>query len=98
MPAVSTNKTGPKGSNSIDFSTGSVVVPAVSETIEISCLVKAFNMLDFPTFLLPKSPICAFIPFGMFCILSPFDIQTNPRPVSQKPANWPVAMHFAHIR
>ena len=30
MPAVSMNSTGPSGSSSIGFSTGSVVVPAIS--------------------------------------------------------------------
>jgi hypothetical protein len=37
MPAVSMNSTGPMGSSSIGFSTGSVVVPATSETME-TCL------------------------------------------------------------
>ena len=58
IPAVSINKTGPNGKSSIGFSTGSVVVPAISETIETSWLVSAFNILDFPVFRFPKIPIC----------------------------------------
>jgi hypothetical protein len=34
IPAVSMKSTGPSGSSSIGFSTGSVVVPAWSETME----------------------------------------------------------------
>jgi hypothetical protein len=49
-------RTGPSGRSSIGFSTGSVVVPGVAETIETSCRVSAFRRLDLPTFRRPKSP------------------------------------------
>ena len=57
MPAVSMNSTGPSGSSSIGFSTGSVVVPAISETIETSCRVIAFNSDDFPALRRPNRPM-----------------------------------------
>ena len=68
-PAVSKKFTGPIGKSSIDFSTTSVVVPAMSETIETSCPVILFNRVDFPTFVLPKNAICNLIDFNVFIIL-----------------------------
>ena len=50
--------TGPMGSSSMDFITGSVVVPFTSETTESSWLVKALTTLDLPAFLRPKKPMC----------------------------------------
>ena len=49
--------TGPNGSSSMDFCTGSVVVPFTSETTARSCPVTAFKTLDFPAFRRPKKPI-----------------------------------------
>ena len=57
MPAVSTKRTGPRGRNSIGFSTGSVVVPGVAETMATSCRVRAFRTLDLPTLRRPKRPM-----------------------------------------
>ena len=57
-PAVSMNSTGPSGSSSIGFSTGSVVVPGVADTIATSCRVIALRRLDLPTLRRPKSPMC----------------------------------------
>ena len=57
MPAVSTNSTGPSGSSSIGFSTGSVVVPAVAETIDTCCRVMAFSSDDLPTLRRPNRPM-----------------------------------------
>ena len=59
MPAVSMKSTGPIGRSSIGFSTGSVVVPATSETIETFCRVSAFSSDDLPTFRRPKMPMCS---------------------------------------
>ena len=50
--------TGPMGSSSMDFSTGSVVVPFTSETTESSWPVTALTTLDLPAFLRPKKPMC----------------------------------------
>ena len=71
MPAVSMNNTGPSGSSSIGFSTGSVVVPATSETIDTCCRVKAFNSDDLPAFLRPNNPMCRRKPLGVFLMVSP---------------------------
>ncbi len=57
MPAVSTKRTGPSGRNSIGFSTGSVVVPGVAETMATCCRVRAFRTLDLPTLRRPKRPM-----------------------------------------
>ena len=65
-PAVSRNVTGPIGKSSIDFSTTSVVVPAVSETIDIAWFVILFRNEDFPTLVLPKSPMCRRNDFNAF--------------------------------
>ena len=56
-PAVSMNSTGPSGNSSIGFSTGSVVVPAISETIETSCRVIAFRSDDLPALRRPNKPM-----------------------------------------
>ena len=64
MPAVSMNSTGPSGSSSIGFSTGSVVVPARSETIDTSCRVIAFSRDDLPTLRRPNRPMCRRKPLG----------------------------------
>ncbi len=68
MPAVSIQSTGPSGSNSIGFSTGSVVVPAISETIETSCRVIAFNSDDLPALRRPNRPMCRRRPLGAVLI------------------------------
>ena len=57
MPAVSMKSTGPSGSSSIGFSTGSVVVPAKSLTMLTSCRVMALSRLDLPTLRRPKMPM-----------------------------------------
>ena len=57
MPAVSMNSTGPMGSISMGFSTGSVVVPATGETIETCCLVSAFRSDDLPALRRPNRPM-----------------------------------------
>jgi len=45
------------GSNSIGFSTGSVVVPATSDTIDTCCRTSALTSDDFPALRRPKTPI-----------------------------------------
>ena len=56
-PGVSVMTTGPSGSSSIAFCTGSVVVPGRSETTARSCAVTALTRLDFPALRLPKKPM-----------------------------------------
>ena len=56
-PGVSIIRTGPIGKSSIAFLTGSVVVPATSDTTDSFCPVTALTRLDFPAFLIPKNPI-----------------------------------------
>ena len=68
MPAVSMNSTGPSGSSSIGFSTGSVVVPATSETIETSCRTSAFSSDDLPALRRPNKPMWRRRPLGVACI------------------------------
>src|SRR5271157_2380538 len=68
MPAVSIKSTGPSGNSSIGFSAGSVVVPAMSDTIETFCPVRAFKMLDLPTLRRPKIPMWQRRLFGVFCM------------------------------
>ena len=68
--------TGPIGSNSIAFCTGSVVVPFTSDTTARSCPVTAFTRLDLPTLRNPKNPICTRSPEGVAfksAIFSPFN-------------------------
>ena len=67
-PAVSTNSTGPSGSNSIGFSTGSVVVPATADTIDTCWRVIAFRSEDFPTLRRPNRPMWSRKAFGAACI------------------------------
>ena len=64
MPAVSMKSTGPSGSSSIGFSTGSVVVPAKSLTMLTSWRVIALSRLDLPTLRRPKMPMCSRMPLG----------------------------------
>ena len=64
-PAVSIRTQGPIGRISIGLNTGSVVVPAISETIAALWFVIAFIMLDLPAFLLPKRPICTLTDCGV---------------------------------
>ncbi len=68
MPAVSMNSTGPMGSISIGFSTGSVVVPAICETIETCCLVSALSNDDLPALRRPNRPMWRRKDFGVGCI------------------------------
>ena len=63
-PAVSTNVTGPSGSISIGRDTGSVVVPATSDTTATSCPASAFSSRLFPAFRLPASTIRTLPPLG----------------------------------
>ena len=58
IPGVSIITTGPRGRSSIVFLTGSVVVPATSETIDRSCEVKRFTRLDLPALRRPKKAMC----------------------------------------
>jgi hypothetical protein len=55
--------TGPSGKISIDFNTGSVVVPLISETTESFWFVTAFTTLDFHAFVQPKKDICGLSDF-----------------------------------
>src|SRR5699024_3946773 len=79
MPGVSTITTGPRGSSSMALRTGSVVVPLTSETTARSWPVTRFTRLDFPTFLLPKKPICSRSPEGVSFI----PIILSPLPIAQ---------------
>ncbi|OPZ14565.1 MAG: hypothetical protein BWZ06_00884 [Bacteroidetes bacterium ADurb.BinA261] len=63
IPAVSMSTTGPIPKISTDFFTGSVVVPACSETIAMSCPVSRLMSELFPVFRLPKMPICGLLLF-----------------------------------
>ena len=58
MPGVSITTTGPAGSSSMAFCTGSVVVPFTSDTTDRFCPVTALTTLDFPALRRPKKPIC----------------------------------------
>ena len=61
---------GPICGSSTDFSIGSVVVPGVGEVMARCCLRSVLKRVDFPTFLLPKIPICGSKLFGMkFCVI-----------------------------
>ena len=82
IPAVSMKSTGPSGSNSIGFSTGSVVVPAKSLTMLTSWRVIAFSRLDLPTLRRPKMPMCRRMPFGasMRLTRAPPAQSSTPRP------------------
>jgi len=65
-PAVSIIITGPMPKISTDFLTGSVVVPARSDTMATSCPVIILIKELFPLFLLPKIPICGLRSFPFF--------------------------------
>ena len=69
IPAVSINNTGPSGNSSIGFSTGSVVVPATSDTIETSCRTSAFKSDDLPALRRPNRPMCRRRLLGVDCIV-----------------------------
>ncbi|KAF5028332.1 hypothetical protein DSECCO2_660180 [anaerobic digester metagenome] len=58
IPAVSTIMTGPIPKISTDFFTGSVVVPACSETIATSCPVITLMKELLPLLRRPKMPMC----------------------------------------
>ena len=64
-PGVSTMTTGPSGSSSIALRTGSVVVPATSETTASCWSVTAFTRLDLPALRTPKNAICTRSPLGV---------------------------------
>ncbi len=83
IPAVSMNRTGPTGRSSMGFSTGSVVVPALAETMETSCLVRALRIEDLPAFRLPKMPMCSLIPLGDFIMTASFSMNG---PCRRRPA------------
>ena len=70
IPAVSRKVTAPIGNNSHDFSTTSVVVPFVSDTIDTCWLVIAFNSEDFPTFVLPNKEMCNLSDFNAFILFN----------------------------
>ena len=77
-PGVSIITTGPSGSNSIALETGSVVVPAMSETMARSCPVIALMRLDFPALRLPKMPICTRSALGaVFMLIQSPQIQNH---------------------
>ena len=69
--------TGPSGSSSIAFDTGSVVVPFMSETIARDCPVMALITLDLPALRRPKIPIWMRLAAGVLfklISLSPFKV------------------------
>ena len=63
-PAVSRKTTGPSGAISSVFSTGSVVVPGVSETMDTGCPARALSNEDLPALRRPKSAMCRRRPLG----------------------------------
>ena len=65
IPGVSTMSTGPAGASSMALRTGSVVVPATSDTTETVWLVSAFTRLDLPALRTPKKTMCARSPEGV---------------------------------
>ena len=72
-PAVSTSVTAPTGKSSIALTTGSVVVPGVSLTIDTSCPAKALTRLDLPALRLPKKPMRT-----LFALGAEFKLPINP--------------------
>jgi hypothetical protein len=72
------NSTGPSGSSSIGFSTGSVVVPGWSETIATSCRVIAFSRLDFPTLRRPNVLMCRRRSRGADCVIRGGHLRVSP--------------------
>ena len=67
-PGVSIKRQGPTPWISIALSTGSVVVPGVSETSATSCPVKALIREDLPLFRLPKRAIWRRLELGVIII------------------------------
>ena len=65
MPGVSMTSTGPAGASSMALRTGSVVVPATSDTTETVWFVSAFTRLDLPALRTPKKTMCARSPEGV---------------------------------
>ena len=64
-PAVSISTQAPMPLISIALYTGSVVVPATSDTIDTLCPVKALIKEDLPLLRLPKKPIWSLLAFGV---------------------------------
>lgn len=62
MPAVSIKRQGPKDFISMDLYTGSVVVPSLFDTMEMSLFAKAFIIELFPAFTFPKKPMWILFP------------------------------------
>ena len=81
-PGVSITTTGPAGSSSIDLYTGSVVVPATSDTMAKFCPVTALSKLLLPAFLHPKNAMCFLSEPG----------------VSLSPIFKPLLSHFQYIK
>ena len=67
-PPVSVKTTGPMGSNSIVFSTGSVVVPACGDVMATSWPATRLRNVDFPTLVRPKRPMWIRIDLGVLSI------------------------------
>ena len=65
IPAVSMKTTGPMGASSQAFSTGSVVVPGTSETMEMCWCVNALASELLPALRRPKRPIWMRRPLGV---------------------------------
>ena len=65
MPGVSIMTQAPKGCISMALYTGSVVVPATSDTMEVFCPVRRFIRDDLPLFVLPKIPMWSLLAFGV---------------------------------
>ena len=65
IPAVSMTMAGPTPKISTDFFTGSVVVPAKSDTMATSCPTSMLMIELLPLFLLPKMPMCGFRSFPL---------------------------------
>ncbi len=61
------------------FSTGSVVVPATSDTIETVCRVSAFRSEDLPTLRRPKIPMWSRSPLGVCFMRRPPRVRSAPR-------------------
>ena len=65
-PGVSMKRQGPMPWISIALSTGSVVVPGVSDTRAVFCPVSALIKEDLPLFRRPKRAICSRLELGVF--------------------------------
>ena len=64
-PPVSSQSTGPKGRSSMAFSTTSVVVPAMGETMATSCPAMRLRRVDFPTLALPARAMVRRLALGV---------------------------------